>query len=65
MLVAIDRARDGGGTMKTVSRSAGLRCIREFEEINQSAFDPFDILHVLTVAGMGPFSLTFWRLKRT
>ena len=64
MLRAIDKCRQGYGSMKTTTRQAGLRCIREFERINGITFDPFNSGHVDTVKGMGPFSVTFYRIRK-
>lgn len=41
--------------MRDASKAAGLRCIREFERINEVDFDPFDANHRFTISGMAPF----------
>lgn len=64
MLAALDRCRNGLGMMKDTTRSRALYCIREFEQINGVTFDPFNSYHCQVIAGMGPFSATFWRVKR-
>lgn len=64
MLEAINEARRGNGIMKDASMAEGLRCIREFEAINNVAYDPFSSLHRMYTAGMGPFSATFTSLRR-
>ncbi len=45
-----------------VSRSYGLRVIREFEQINDVVFDPFDLIHVDMVHGK---AVHLWFSRRT
>ena len=70
MLRMIDQARTCAFTNRKCNRTSGLRAIRDFERVNDVAFDPFNSLHRSQVSGMGKYieltrTFALWRKRNS
>ena len=64
MMAGIECARTMPISGKQVSKTFGLRALRDFEQINGVAWDQKCILHSCTLSGMGVFKYLIWIRKR-